>query len=122
MFEKKKKYFWFYFLLLLCGLRPAFGFFPFKTDSAQSLDYSILIPRIQKACSIIERHYYDPDRIHPEKALKQGLNFLSIKIPEMRVEFPQDPGHFTVSIGNQSRVMNIEKPEELSDILQPLAE
>lgn len=104
---------------LLCLL---FAFFNFNLDSTPSPETLNRVPRVAKAVSVIKRHYYDPSRIHPDKAMKAGLNFLAVKVPEVLVEFPENDHKVIVSIGNHTRTVEFQNLTDLDRILNPIAQ
>ncbi|MDO8520250.1 MAG: S41 family peptidase, partial [Deltaproteobacteria bacterium] len=108
------------FLIFISLILALSGFFTFpgaKSDPPASLDN---IPRIVRTTSIIQRHYYDAQRIKPVKMLQEGFFALSKKIPEMLVEFP-DEGEYKVWISGESKSFSLPPLESLRDILQPAA-
>lgn len=73
--------------------------------------------RIARTLTIIQKNYYDPGMIRPQKLLDEGLNTLSSKIPELLLKhhyglFEQ----LEVTLGDKSRMIPVQKIGKLSDI------
>lgn len=106
------------FILAGIGFENLFKL-PFQNKSQVSLES---IQTIVRAITLISQHYYDPDRIQPDKMLEASLNSLSEVIPEMLVTFPSPPNNsFTVSLGDNNTTVTYEKPTRLLDLLSPLS-
>lgn len=108
-------------LVLLAGIIVtgifSSGFFPITGFQEPVLDLDT-IANITRSANFIERYYYDPHRVDPEKMLREGLNTLSTKIPEMLVELPATGlESFRVSLPGKSQEIRGGKFGELEDIL-----
>src|SRR3989338_6112295 len=97
------------------------GFFPFSDPSKDKPVSTDVIARVARTSSIIQRHYYDTQRIKPLIMLQEGLFSLSKKIPEMLVEFPAGDKELNVWIAGQSKTIPLAPQTKLYDILQPTA-
>lgn len=112
------------FTFLICSFSffAHAGFISLSGSNKQSSNFD-LIKRVTRATYLIQHNYYDAQRVHPEKMLQEGLFALSKKIPEMLVEFPEDrPNQFSISIGDQKKVIPLKKPEKIFDLFEPAAQ
>ncbi len=94
----------------------------FGLTSATTNDQSG-IQRIARAASYIQNYYYDSQRIHPERMMREGFIFLAKLVPELLVQFPEsNPRELLVSVGDQSQKIEIGPINKLSDILEPVSQ
>ncbi|OGQ07016.1 MAG: hypothetical protein A3G32_07415 [Deltaproteobacteria bacterium RIFCSPLOWO2_12_FULL_40_28] len=84
-------------------------------------DYNT-IRQITRSVSLIQRHYYDPQRINPLKMLQSGLMALSQQIPELIVKFSDENDKIEIKVGNTIQMIPLEKANRLYDILKPTAQ
>lgn len=95
------------------------GFFSFSRLK-EKLSQPNQVKKITRACALIQRNYYDPGRIDPQKMLEGGLHALANRIPEMIVSFP-NPRARSFKLELDRDVIEFTYPplRKLFDILEP---
>lgn len=107
-----------FILVLKTGIT---GLFNLTQSIPPTPDYNT-IRQITRSVSLIQRHYYDPQRINPLKMLQSGLTGLSQQIPELIVTFSEKNDKIEIKVGNTIQMIPLEKTARLYDILKPTAQ
>jgi carboxyl-terminal processing protease len=68
-------------------------------------------------CSYVDRFYVEPERIHPQHMLVEGLNLIERLLPEVQIEFFETQGDLEITVGDAKKKLNISKLQSLDDTL-----
>ncbi len=68
-------------------------------------------------CSYIDRFYVDPERIHPQHMLVEGLNWIERLLPEVKVEFTETNGSLEIITGETRQRLDASRVQSLDDAL-----
>ncbi|MFN3467156.1 MAG: hypothetical protein ACK4WF_05585, partial [Candidatus Brocadiales bacterium] len=73
-------------------------------------------------CSYVDRFYVDPERIHPQHMLVEGLNWIERLLPEVQVEFVETSGSLEIAAGEARKKLDVSRVQNLDDALVLLKE
>jgi carboxyl-terminal processing protease len=73
-------------------------------------------------CSYLDRFYVDPERIHPQHMLFEGLNRIERLLPEVLVEPMEAQNHLDITVGENKKRLDTSKVQNLDDTLTLLKE